>query len=89
MNTLAHSGLDDAFAFRESTTVFHRQLCHFCFEPLFAGRMMTRADFDHIPVFTSIPRPPAAAMLLRGLGWLWLLTAIAGALAYYRLRYRV
>lgn len=89
LNTLAHSGLEDAFAFRESITAFHRQLCHFCFEPLFAGRMMTKADFNHIPVFTPAPPTTAAGMLLKGLGWLWLLTAIAATIAYYRLRFRL
>lgn len=88
LNTLAHSGLEDAFAFRESITAFHRQLCHFCFVPLFAGRMMTKADFNHIPAFTPAPRPSAAATLFGGLGWLWLLTAITSILAYYRLRHK-
>lgn len=89
LNTLAHSGLDEAFHFRQSITAFHRQLCHFCFEPLFAGRMMTKADFNHIPAFTPAPRQPATATLFSGLGGLWLLTAIMGALAIYRLRYKL
>lgn len=89
LNTLGRSGLEDAFAFRESIAGFHRQLCHFCFEPLFAGRMMTKADFNHIPVFQPSTRGTGTGPLLKGLGWLWLLTAIVLATAYYRLRYRV
>lgn len=89
LNALAHSGLEDAFAFRESIAGFHRQLCHFCFEPLFAGRMMTKADFHHIPVFKPSPPLQTTGALLKGLGWLWLLTAITASVAYYRLRYRL
>lgn len=89
LNILGHSGLEDAFAFRESIAHFHQQLCHFCFEPLFAGRMMTKTHFNHIPVFTPSPPDLATGTLLKGLGWLWLLTAILAATAYYRLRYQL
>jgi ABC-2 type transport system permease protein len=89
LNRLAHSGLEDAFAFRQSITVFHRQLCHFCFQPLFAGRLMTRADFTHIPAFKPTQPALKAGTLLGELGWLWLLAIIATITAYYRLRYRL
>jgi ABC-2 type transport system permease protein len=89
LNILAHSGLEDTFTFRQSITAFHRQLCHFCFEPLFAGRLMTKADFDHIPVFKPSPPLQATGALFKGLGWLWLLTAVTATVAYYRLRYRL
>lgn len=89
LNTLSHTGLEDAFAFRQSITRFHWQLCHFCFEPLFAGRMMTKADFTHIPVFNAQVSYTIQSILLKGLAWLWLLTAMVTAAAYYRLRYRL
>lgn len=89
LNTLAHSGLEDAFAFRESITAFHRELCHFCYVPLFAGSMMTKDDFAHIPVYKSSPRLQIAGSMLRGLGWLWLLAIITYGIAYYRLRFRL
>jgi ABC-2 type transport system permease protein len=87
LNIVAHSGLEDAFAFRKAIEQFHRQLCHFCFEPLFAGRMMTRADFKQIPVFTPLPPVSATGTLVKGIGWLWLLTVATGAIACYRIRY--
>jgi ABC-2 type transport system permease protein len=89
LNIVGHSGLEDAFAFRIAIEQFHRQLCHFCFKPLFAGRMMNRTDFKDIPVFTSLPPVPATGALMKGTGWLWLLTAIIGVMAWYRLRYRL
>jgi ABC-2 type transport system permease protein len=87
LNIVGHSGLEDAFAFRTSIEQFHRQLCHFCFKPLFAGRMMNREDFKDIPVFTSLPPVPVTGALMRGVGWLWLLTAIIGIMAFYKFRY--
>jgi ABC-2 type transport system permease protein len=89
LNVLSRSGLENGFHFRESITRFHRQLSHFCFEPLFAGRMMTRADFDHIPVFTMEPASLLWPTLLKGAGWLLLLPAILFIIAYYRLRYKL
>jgi ABC-2 type transport system permease protein len=89
LNIVGHSGLEDAFAFRIAIERFHRQLCHFCFEPLFAGRMMTSKDFKKIPAFTPLPPASANNKLLKGLGWLWLLTVVTGAMACYRLRYRL
>jgi ABC-2 type transport system permease protein len=89
LNILGHSGLEDAFAFRESVERFHRRLCHFCFEPLFAGRMMTKADFKHIPAFKTLSHAPAAGPMLVGLGWLWLLMAAMVVTAYQRIRRRL
>lgn len=89
LNIVGRSGLEDAFSFRIAIEKFHRQLCHFCFEPLFTGRMMTRTDFKKIPAFTPLPPACANSQLLKGLGWLWLLTAVTGAMACYRLRYRL
>jgi ABC-2 type transport system permease protein len=86
MNMIGHSGLEDAFSFRASIADFHRRLCHFCFEPLFAGRMMTKADFKQIPRFVHMPPPRATGRLLKGLGWLWLLTIGAAVIGWYRLR---
>lgn len=86
MNTLGHTGLEDAFAFRRSIAAFHQRLCHFCFEPLFAGRMMTKADFKKLPVFRQQQPSIAAGALLRGLGWLWLLTIVAAFAGWHRLR---
>lgn len=86
MNTLGHSGLEDAFAFRESVTVFHRRICDFCFEPLFAGRMMTKADYKQMPVFNKPPASTTAGILLKGLGWLWLLALSTALAGWYRLR---
>lgn len=89
LNVLAHSGLEDAFAFRESNEAFHKELCHFCYVPLFAGRMMTKDDFRHIPIYKPSPPVAVAGNLLRGLGWLWLLAIATFGIAYYRLRFRL
>jgi ABC-2 type transport system permease protein len=89
LNVLGHSGLEDAFAYRQSISAFHRELCDFCFKPLFAGRMMKRTDFHHIPQFKASVAGISVLSLLRGLGLLWLLTALTSALAYYRLRFRL
>jgi ABC-2 type transport system permease protein len=88
-NTLGHSGLGDAFHFRRSIAAFHRELCHFCYDPLFAGRMMTRADLNHIPVFNPSTPGIDTGPMLKGLLSLWLLTAIVVSIAYYRLRHRL
>lgn len=85
-NALGHTGLEDAFQFRRSIAAFHRQLCHFCYDPLFAGRMMTKADLNHIPVFNPSPPGIDTGSMLKGLLTLWLLTAIVASIAYYRLR---
>jgi ABC-2 type transport system permease protein len=87
LNIVGHSGLEEVFAFRIAIEKFHRQLCHFCFEPLFAGRMMRSADFKKIPAFTPLPPASATGTLLKGLGWLWLLTVIISAMIYFRMRY--
>lgn len=86
MNMLGHTGLEDAYAFRESISAFHRRLTHFCFEPLFAGRMMTTADFKQLPVYKQPQSVTTAGPLLRGLGWLWLLIIIAGFAGWRKLR---
>jgi hypothetical protein len=86
MNTLGHTGLEDAFAFRGSITAFHRRLSHFCFKPLFAGSMMTKNDFKQLPVFDQPPPATTAGPLLRGLGWLWLLAIMAALAGWNRLR---
>lgn len=88
MNTLGHTGLEDAFAFRGSVYAFHSQICDFCFEPLFAGRMMTRSDFEKMPVFTRpTPSIPAGA-LLYGLILLWLPALVIAFAGWMRLRKR-
>ncbi len=86
-NALGHTGLEDAFQFRRSIAGFHRQLSHFCYDPLFAGRMMTKADLNHIPVFNPSPPDIDTDSMLKGLLSLWLLTVIVASLAYYRLRF--
>jgi ABC-2 type transport system permease protein len=85
MNMLGHSGLEDAFAFRASVYAFHNSICHFCFEPLFAGSMMTKDHYKQLPVFRQPPPPAMAGTLLRGLGWLWLLVISAAWAGWARL----
>lgn len=87
LSLLGHTGLENATAFRGSIAAFHQQLCRFCFEPLFAGRLMTAADFQRIPVYKPLPPTPNTRELSAGLGWIWLLTAITAYLAWYRFRY--
>ncbi len=86
-NTLGHTGLEDAFHFEDPLPPFTGELCHFCYEPLFAGRMMTKADLNHIPVFSPSPPGIDTGPMLKGLLSLWLLTGIVASLAYYRLRF--
>ncbi|AXY74284.1 DUF3526 domain-containing protein [Paraflavitalea soli] len=88
-NLLGHTGLEDAFHFRRSIAAFHRQLSHFCYDPLFAGRMMTKADFNHLPAFDASPPGIDTGPMLKGLLSLWLLTIITAAIAYYRLRFYI
>jgi ABC-2 type transport system permease protein len=86
MNTLSHTGLEDAFAFRGSIATFHQRLCHFCFEPLFAGRMMTKTDFNKLPVFNQPAPSTTTGTLFPGIGWLWLLTIMTAFAGWNRLR---
>jgi hypothetical protein len=53
---------------------------------LFAGRMMTKADFKKLPVFRQQQPSATTGALLRGLGWLWLLTIMAAVAGWRRLR---
>jgi ABC-2 type transport system permease protein len=86
MNTLGHTGLEGSYAFRESVSAFHRRLTHFCFKPLFAGSMMTKADLKQLPLYDQPPAATGAGPLLRGLGWLWLLALMAVFAGWNRLR---
>jgi ABC-2 type transport system permease protein len=89
LNAWAGSGLENAFSYRKSIMAFHWQLSDFCFKPLFAGRLMTEADFVHIPVFKAAPAGNMTGTMLKGLGWLWLLLALVMSVAFFRLRYRL
>ena len=47
---------------------------------------MTKADFKKLPVFRQQQPSAATGALLRGLGWLWLLTIMAAVAGWRRLR---